>query len=93
LGDPRWRSCEYIARDDFGKEDKGPPPSACRHRHRGLTGDGVVLPFVRDRKGRFTRIERPPGASKFDEYLDINSRGQIVGDYGTKPSLLAGVNE
>jgi uncharacterized membrane protein len=43
--------------------------------------DRVVRPFVRDRKGRFTEIEDPPGGSRRDEYVDINNRGEIVGFY------------
>jgi hypothetical protein len=45
--------------------------------------DGIIRPFVRDRKGRFTAIAAPrtlpPG--QFDEYVDINNRGEIVGFY------------
>jgi uncharacterized membrane protein len=45
--------------------------------------DRMIRPFVRDRKGRFTRIAAarslPPG--QFDEYVDINNRGEIVGFY------------
>jgi probable HAF family extracellular repeat protein len=44
-------------------------------------GDRVIRHFVRDRKGRFTEIEDPPGGSDFDEYVDINNRGEIVGFY------------
>jgi uncharacterized membrane protein len=43
--------------------------------------DRVVRPFVRDRWGRFAEIEDPPGASKRDEYVDINNHGEIVGFY------------
>src|SRR6266545_3904325 len=35
--------------------------------------DRVVRPFVRDRQGRFTEIEDPPGGSKRDEYVVINN--------------------
>jgi uncharacterized membrane protein len=45
--------------------------------------DGIVRPFVRDRRGRSTAITmarlRPPG--QYDEYVDINNRGAIVGFY------------
>jgi probable HAF family extracellular repeat protein len=45
--------------------------------------DRMIRPFVRDRKGRFTTItrarSRPLG--EFDEYVDINNRGAIVGFY------------
>ena len=43
--------------------------------------DRVVRHFVRDREGRFTEIEDPPGGSDLDEYIDINNRGEIVGFY------------
>jgi uncharacterized membrane protein len=43
--------------------------------------DRVIRHFVRDRKGRFTEIEDPPGGSASDEYVDINNRGEIVGFY------------
>src|SRR5215211_224742 len=43
--------------------------------------DRVIRHFVRDRQGRFTEIEEPPGGSTFDEYVDINNRGEIVGFY------------
>ena len=45
--------------------------------------DRVVRHFVRDRRGRFTRIDeaRSLPAGQFDEYLDINDRGEIVGFY------------
>jgi uncharacterized membrane protein len=43
--------------------------------------DRVFRHFVRDRKGQFTRIDDPPGGSEFDEYVDINNRGEIVGFY------------
>ena len=43
--------------------------------------DRVIRSFVRDRKGRFTEIEDPPGGTKRDEYVDINNRGEIVGFY------------
>jgi uncharacterized membrane protein len=43
--------------------------------------DRVVRHFVRDRSGRFTLIDDPPGGSAFDEYVDINNRGEIVGFY------------
>jgi len=43
--------------------------------------DRVIRHFVRDRKGRFTAIEDPPGGSESDEYVDINDRGEIVGFY------------
>jgi hypothetical protein len=43
--------------------------------------DRVGRHFVRDRKGRFTTLEDPPGGSDFDEYVDINNRGGIVGFY------------
>ena len=36
---------------------------------------------MRDRKGRFTRLEDPPGGSDFDEYVDINNSGDVVGFY------------
>jgi uncharacterized membrane protein len=39
----------------------------------------VVRHFVRDRRGRYTRIPDPPGGSDADEYIDINNRGAIVG--------------
>jgi hypothetical protein len=45
------------------------------------SADGVIRSFVRDRKGRFTEIEDPPGGSRRDEYVDINNRGEIVGFY------------
>ena len=43
--------------------------------------DRVIRHFVRDRGGRFTRLEDPPGGSDSDEYVDINNRGEIVGFY------------
>jgi uncharacterized membrane protein len=43
--------------------------------------DRVVRPFVRDRRGRFTEIEDPPGGSDRNEYVDINNRGEIAGFY------------
>jgi uncharacterized membrane protein len=43
--------------------------------------DRVVRHFLRDRKGRYTKLEDPPGGSDFDEYVDINNRGDIVGFY------------
>jgi hypothetical protein len=46
-----------------------------------LGRDRVIRHFVRDRKGRFETIEDPPGGSDFDEYVDINNRGDIVGFY------------
>jgi hypothetical protein len=52
--------------------------------------DGVVRHFLRDRKGRFTIIDDPPGTSSDRlsyEALDINNRGEVVGDFGTKPRL------
>ena len=36
---------------------------------------------MRDRKGRFARLEDPPGGSDLDEYVDINNRGEMVGFY------------
>jgi uncharacterized membrane protein len=39
----------------------------------------VIRHFVRDRRGRYTRIPDPPGGSDADEYIDINNRGAIVG--------------
>jgi probable HAF family extracellular repeat protein len=41
--------------------------------------DRVVRHFVRDRRGRFARLEDPPGGTDLDEYIDINNRGDIVG--------------
>jgi hypothetical protein len=45
--------------------------------------DRVIRHFVSDRRGNFTRIGEarslPPG--QFDEYVDINNRGEIVGFY------------
>jgi uncharacterized membrane protein len=46
-----------------------------------LDRDRVIRHFVRDRKGRFTGIDDPPGGSESDEYVDINNRGEIVGFY------------
>jgi uncharacterized membrane protein len=43
--------------------------------------DRVIRHFVRDRKGRFTKLEDPPGGSDVDEYVDINNSGEIVGFY------------
>ena len=43
--------------------------------------DRVIRHFVRDRKGRFARLEDPPRGSDFDEYIDINNRGEMVGFY------------
>jgi uncharacterized membrane protein len=45
--------------------------------------DGSIRPFVRDRKGRFTAIAAPRSLPRgqFDEYVDINNRGEIVGFY------------
>ena len=43
--------------------------------------DRAIRHFVRDRKGRFTRLEDPPGGSDLDEYVDINNRGDMVGFY------------
>jgi hypothetical protein len=45
--------------------------------------DRVVRQFVRDRKGRFTRIEEPRSlpSGQSDELVDINNRGEIVGFY------------
>jgi uncharacterized membrane protein len=43
--------------------------------------DRVVRHFVRDRRGRFARLEDPPGGSGLDEYIDINNRGDVVGFY------------
>ena len=43
--------------------------------------DRVIRHFVRDRKGRFARLEDPPGGSDLDEYVDINNRGETVGFY------------
>jgi hypothetical protein len=45
--------------------------------------DGAVRHFIRDRQGRFGRIDEarslPPGRT--DELIDINNRGEIVGFY------------
>jgi hypothetical protein len=35
--------------------------------------------------GVLTTIDHPPGGSDRDEYVDINNRGQIVGDYAVLP--------
>jgi uncharacterized membrane protein len=43
--------------------------------------DRVIRHFVRDRKGRFARLEDPPGGSDLDEYVDISNRGDMVGFY------------
>ena len=43
--------------------------------------DRLIRHFVRDHKGRFTKLEDPPGGSDADEYVDINNRGDIVGFY------------
>jgi uncharacterized membrane protein len=43
--------------------------------------DRFVRHFVRDRKRRFRMIDDPPGGSDFDEYVDINNSGEIVGFY------------
>jgi uncharacterized membrane protein len=43
--------------------------------------DRVIRHFVRDRKGRFVRLEEPPGGSGIDEYVDLNNRGEMVGFY------------
>jgi uncharacterized membrane protein len=46
--------------------------------------DRVVRHFVRDRNGRFTIIDDPPGTSSDRlsyEAVDINNRGEIVGFY------------
>jgi uncharacterized membrane protein len=49
--------------------------------------DGVGRHFLRDRRGRFARLEDPPGGSDFDEYVDINNRGEIVGFYNDDRGL------
>ncbi len=41
----------------------------------------VVRNFVRDRKGRYTRLPNPRKGVDVDEYVDINDRGEIVGFY------------
>ena len=45
--------------------------------------DRVIRHFVRDGRGRFTRINeaRLLAPGQFDEFVDINNRGQIVGFY------------
>jgi uncharacterized membrane protein len=45
--------------------------------------DRVVRHFVRDKRGRFTAINEPRllAAGQFDEFVDINNRGEIVGFY------------
>jgi uncharacterized membrane protein len=43
--------------------------------------DRVIRHFVRDRRGRFDRLEDPPGGTDLDEYIDINNRGDTVGFY------------
>ena len=43
--------------------------------------DRLIRHFLRDRKGRFTKLEDPPGGSDFDEYVDINNSGDMVGFY------------
>ena len=50
--------------------------------------DRVVRHFVRNRKGRFAVIADPAGTRSDRlsyETIDINNRGQVVGDYGTRP--------
>jgi hypothetical protein len=52
--------------------------------------DRVVRHFVRDREGRYTQIEDPadgPDGTAFDEYLDINNRGEIVGFYNDEQGV------
>jgi uncharacterized membrane protein len=41
--------------------------------------DRAIRNFVRDRKGRFDRLEEPPGGSEIDEYVDLNNGGEMVG--------------
>ena len=46
--------------------------------------DQVVPHFVRDRKGRYTLLDDPPGVSGVGltyEPVDLNNRGEIVGFY------------
>jgi probable HAF family extracellular repeat protein len=46
--------------------------------------DRVARHFVRDRRGRYTALEEPsdgPDGRAFDEYVDINNHGEIVGFY------------
>lgn len=58
-----------------GINDPGELLGAYEGRDRGIRH------FVRDRKGRFARLEDPPGGSDFDEYIDINNRGDMIGFY------------
>jgi uncharacterized membrane protein len=58
-----------------GINDRGQVVGAYQGRDR------AIRHFVRDRTGRFTRLEDPPGGSDVDEYVDINNRGEIVGFY------------
>ena len=58
-----------------GINDHGQILGAYQGRDRGIRH------FLRDRKGRFTKLEDPPGGSAADEYVDINNGGEIVGFY------------
>jgi uncharacterized membrane protein len=58
-----------------GIDDRGRIVGAYQGRDR------IGRHFVRDRKGRFETVDDPPGGSDFDEYVDINDRGDIVGFY------------
>jgi probable HAF family extracellular repeat protein len=51
--------------------------------------DRVVRHFVRDKRGRFVGIDeaRSLPAGQFDEFIDINNRGEIVGFYNDAGGL------
>jgi uncharacterized membrane protein len=64
--------------DTLGINDRGQILGAYEDRDR------IVHHFVRDRKGRYTIIDDPPGTSGDGlsyEAVDINNRGEIVGFY------------
>lgn len=63
----------------------------------GAYGDtsriGKDLLFVRDRKGRFTRIADPFPRDSLTELFDINNRGEMMGvSYATQADLDRGVS-
>ena len=76
---PTRRSCQPCRAARRGRttgiNDRGEILGAYEGRDR------VIRHFVRDRKGRFDRLEDPPGGSGIDEYVDLNNRGEMVGFY------------
>jgi hypothetical protein len=58
-----------------GNNDRGEILGAYEGRDR------VIRHFVRDGRGRYERLEDPPGGTDVDEYIDINNRGDVVGFY------------